>query len=102
MLTPIIERTFNAITRREVVRQQTTEVAKQIWVDEYAERILRYWQNWPGPLGIDKQYMGALRIQLEEFFDEPLKRELIENSYYRILNEMDTNKNFGCICISQK
>ncbi|MCK5172098.1 MAG: hypothetical protein KAR47_01830 [Planctomycetes bacterium] len=58
-----------------------TETAKQDWVDEYASRILQFWQSQEGPLGVDTNYTHQLRAQLDDFYDDPLKRSLIETSY---------------------
>ncbi len=59
----------------------TVEVTKQAWVDKYAERILRVWHSLQGPLGIDGQYSNQVKNQLDEYFDDPLKRGLIETTY---------------------
>ena len=54
---------------------------KQAWVNKYAERILGVWLNLQGPLGIDGQYSQQVKNQLDEYFDDPLKRGLIETTY---------------------
>jgi len=59
----------------------TADVTKQAWVEEYAERILRVWHNLQGPFGIDGQYSNQVKDQLDEYFDDPLKRGLIETTY---------------------
>jgi len=59
----------------------TVEQTKQAWVDEYAERILRVWLNLKSPLGVDGQYSKQVKDQLDEYFDDPLKRGLIETTY---------------------
>ena len=55
--------------------------SKEQWLDEYADRILKIWQNWETPLGVDDKYNLTVRKQLSEYFDDPLKKELIESSY---------------------
>ena len=57
------------------------EIEKQDWVNEYADKILEVWRSQKGPLGIDTQYIQQLKSQLDEYFDNPLKRSLIETSY---------------------
>ncbi len=60
----------------------TTEIAKENWVAEYADRILEMWRKRQGPLGrVSEQYIEKLREDLAEDFDDPLKRELIETTY---------------------
>jgi len=59
----------------------TIEVTKEMWVDEYANRILQVWHKWPSPFGLDKQYSKEVKNQLSEYFDDPLKRDLIEMTY---------------------
>jgi hypothetical protein len=55
--------------------------SKEQWLDEYADRIMKIWQNWETPLGVDDDYSLTVRKQLTEYFDDPLKKELIESSY---------------------
>jgi len=57
------------------------DLKKQDWVNKYAERILRVWLNLKSPLGIDRQYSRQVKDQLDEYFDDPLKRGLIETTY---------------------
>jgi len=60
---------------------RTAEITKQDWVDKYAGRVLALWRILEGPLGIDETYKEQLQKQLSEYFDEPLKRNLIESTY---------------------
>ena len=57
------------------------ETEKQDWVEQYAGKILEFWRAQKSPLGIDKKYTIQLKTQLDEYFDNPLKRSLIETSY---------------------
>lgn len=58
------------------------ERTKQDWIQEYAERILKAWQNWQGPLGqVDDSYIEQVKKELDSQFDDPLKRSLIETTY---------------------
>jgi hypothetical protein len=59
----------------------TVDVEKQVWIDEYAGRILQVWLNLQAPLGIDGHYSKQVKDQLDEYFDDPLKRGLIETTY---------------------
>ena len=59
-----------------------TETTKTEWVDEYAGKILKMWQNWQGPLGnVDEQYIEQLKQDLQGQYDDPLKRTMVEMSY---------------------
>ena len=58
-----------------------TNIAKEQWAAEYARRILKLWQEQRPPLGIDSRYAKNIEEQLESYFDNPLKRELIETTY---------------------
>ncbi len=69
------------VTGNEESKMLTVEVTKQAWVDEYASRILQVWYKWPSPFGLDKQYSKEVKSQLSEYFDDPLKRDLIETTY---------------------
>lgn len=59
----------------------STDISKQSWIDIYSSKILRIWGHWQSPLGIDENYLLELKSELGEYFDDPLKRSLIENSY---------------------
>jgi hypothetical protein len=59
----------------------TTEAAKDDWVAEYAKRIAEALHKWQGPLGIDERYSEHLKAELSEYYDDPLKRGLIESTY---------------------
>ncbi len=59
----------------------TITIPKEEWMHKYAQRILKVWQTWQTPLGIDERYSEVLKDQLSEYFDDPLKRELIEATY---------------------
>ncbi len=61
--------------------QPFTDISKQSWIDIYSGKILRMWGRWESPLGIDEDYLSQLKNELSEYFDDPLKRALIESSY---------------------
>ncbi len=55
---------------------------KDDWVEEHALKILNMWQLNHTPLGrVDDQYLAKLKDDLSSYFDDPLKRSLIETSY---------------------
>jgi hypothetical protein len=58
-----------------------TESEKQQWVRKYAERIIGLWQKQHPHFPIDQNYTQHLTDQLDEFFDDNLKKELIETTY---------------------
>ena len=59
----------------------TTDTTKDQWVTEYAQRILTLWQAQQPPLGIDTEYAQNIEQQLETWFENPLKKDLIEATY---------------------
>jgi hypothetical protein len=59
----------------------TVEITKEAWIDKYTRRILQVWRKLQSPLGIDNQYSQQVKNQLDEYFDDPLKRGLIEMTY---------------------
>lgn len=55
---------------------------KEVWIEEYALKILGMWQINHTPLGrVDDGYLAKLKEDLAGYFDDPLKRSLIETSY---------------------
>ena len=60
----------------------TMQLTKDDWVQKYAQRILQMWQNWQGPLGkVDEKYIRQIETELQDQFDDPLKRAMIEATY---------------------
>jgi len=54
---------------------------KNKWTSYYAARILKAWKTRQTSLGIDKNYFHKIKTDLDEFYDDPLKKSLIEESY---------------------
>ena len=54
---------------------------KRQWVESYAGRILAAFTRWQSPLGVDEEYAEFVQDELSEYYDNPLKRALIESSY---------------------
>jgi hypothetical protein len=59
----------------------TVDKTKQAWINKYSDRILKVWLNLKSPLGVDGRYSRLVKDQLDEYFDDPLKRGLIETTY---------------------
>ena len=59
----------------------TEKLTKKQWVEKYAKRIMNYWQKLDCAFDIDINYNSHIRKDLEQAFDDPLKRQLIETSY---------------------
>ena len=55
---------------------------KEKWLQEYAFRILMVWSHWQTPLGVAGAYVHKIKMDLGRFYDDPLKRMLIEATYY--------------------
>ena len=58
-----------------------TLLSRQEWTTRYANIILKQYQRWQSPLGIDQNYLEDLKQQLSPFYDDPLKKSLIETTY---------------------
>ena len=54
---------------------------KQLWIELYSERICRLWQQWRTQLGVSQEYCKQLERDLDGFYDDPLKKKLIETTY---------------------
>lgn len=53
---------------------------KQGWAKKHAGRLETRFEHWQKPLGIDGQeYLIHLTKELEQSYDNPLKRALIES-----------------------
>jgi len=60
----------------------TLAITKEGWIEEHALKILNMWQLDHTPLGkVDDEYICKLRADLSDYFDDPLKKSLIETSY---------------------
>lgn len=57
------------------------DIEKQQWIEQYAERIIKLWQQQHPHFPIDYNYSQHLTDQLNDFFDDKLKKELIESTY---------------------
>ena len=67
---------------RRLFEVAALELTKDDWIGQYASRILQMWRQRQGPLGrVDEGYLEQLKEELEQYFDDPLKRSLIETSY---------------------
>jgi len=58
-----------------------SDMRKRKWLQKYSRRLLRHWLRWQTPLGVTAAYVGKIEADLAEFYDEPLKRMLIEATY---------------------
>ncbi|UCC23149.1 MAG: hypothetical protein JSW23_03580 [Planctomycetota bacterium] len=56
-------------------------ISKTEWIQHYANRILTLWLTWQTPLGVDLDFAEQLKLNLEEFYSEPLKKMFIEATY---------------------
>ena len=54
---------------------------KQVWIELYSERICGLWQQWRTQLGVSQEYSEQLKRDLDGFYDDPLKKKLIETTY---------------------
>ena len=56
-------------------------LSKTEWIQKYAPRIHRLYSQWQNPLGLAKSYVNQIKDDLEAYYDNPLKRMLVETSY---------------------
>ena len=54
---------------------------KKEWIQHYANRMLKLWLTWQTPLGVAREFVEQLKLNLEEFYGEPLKKMFIEATY---------------------
>ena len=54
---------------------------KQEWIEHYSGRICGLWQLWRTQLGVSQEYGEQLKSDLDGFYDNPLKKNLIETTY---------------------
>lgn len=53
---------------------------KQRWAEEHARRLQQRFEQWQKPFGIDgAEYHRYLIEQLRDFYNEPLRKSLIES-----------------------
>ena len=58
-----------------------TQPNKQDWIATYSPRILKEYSKWQSPLGVSQSYIHHVIQYLDKYFDDPLKRTLIEKTY---------------------
>ncbi|MHC4855168.1 MAG: hypothetical protein ACYS72_02045 [Planctomycetota bacterium] len=54
---------------------------KNQWIQTYSEKMLQLWKTWQGALGVADTYIEQIKEDLSAFYDDPLERALIENTY---------------------
>jgi hypothetical protein len=60
------------------------EVNKEQWLQQYSLRLFKLWTQWKTPLGVANSYAQQIRKDLAKFYQDPLKRRFIENTYGRV------------------
>lgn len=61
--------------------KQNLKIARNKWIQRYAERMLKAWSMQNCPLVISGDYLSFCRNYLAEFFNDPLKQAFIEGTY---------------------
>jgi len=59
-------------------RANTMTASKKRWVHKYAIRALDYWQGHTNQVSVSDEYRSQLEDDLSVQYDDPLKREFIE------------------------
>ncbi len=64
----------------KLCEQVVSEKDKQEWAEEYALRMVRLFEQWQKPLGINgDEYFKHLKKELLAYCDKPLCKSLIES-----------------------
>ena len=63
-------------------QESMRDTQKEKWLQKYASRILMVWSHWQTPLGVACAYTHKIKMDLERFYDDPLKRMFLEATYY--------------------
>ena len=54
---------------------------KKKWLQKYSRQLLGVWLQRQTPLGIAWAYIEQIKVDLGEFYEDPLKRMFIETTY---------------------
>ncbi|MHC4537739.1 MAG: hypothetical protein ACYS6K_27730 [Planctomycetota bacterium] len=57
-------------------------ITKDKWIQKYSQRLLRFWLQRQTPFGVACDYTEHIKEDLDEFYEDPLKRKFIETTYY--------------------
>ena len=69
-------------TSPHVYQESMRDTHKERWLHKYATRILMVWSRRQTVLGVANAYTQKIKMDLERFYDDPLKRMFIEATYY--------------------
>ncbi len=68
--------------RHKAAKSEVSNIAKDKWLQKYSHQILRLWLQRQTPFAITCTYTAQIEEDLDEFYEEPLKRKFIETTYY--------------------
>jgi hypothetical protein len=67
--------------RRKVVKSEENDITRDKWIHIYSNRLLRHWLQQKTPFDVAGSYTAQIREELDDFYEDPLKRKFIEATY---------------------
>jgi hypothetical protein len=71
----------NQNTKNNSPQADVNNTNKNQWIQMYSEKMLKVWKTWQGALGVADAYIEQIKEDLSAFYDDPLERAFIENTY---------------------
>ena len=68
-------------TRSAFVMKNEAGDTKDQWIQQHAQRLLQHWFRRQSPFSIDPEYVRQVERDLAEFYEQPLMKLFIENTY---------------------
>jgi len=68
-------------TRRCGMSRCVPAVTREQWIRTYTQQILQVWLGQGSPLGLAAAYARSIRKDLAQFYEQPLMRAFIEETY---------------------
>jgi hypothetical protein len=68
-------------TRYSGVSRSVPALPKEQWLRTYTRQVLKVWLGRQSPLGLTPAYAQSIRKDLAQFYEQPLMRAFIEQTY---------------------
>jgi hypothetical protein len=69
------------VRRSASVMKNEAGDTKDQWIQLHAQRLLQHWFRRQSPFSIAPEYVRQLERDLAEFYEQPLMKMFIENTY---------------------
>jgi hypothetical protein len=56
-------------------------LSREAWIRTYTRQVLKVWLGRQSPLGLAPAYAQSIRKDLAQFYEQPLMRAFIEQTY---------------------